>query len=224
MSNAQMINKMERIDSFSKTTKRIVKFSHSWTIENFGFFLPEKFIESPLFGAEGDPETRWCLKLYPKGDTDEVKDHISLYLVLVSTQRSEVSVGAVVHLRGADGVSCEKAFVEAKKLTANGSWGWRKFILRDTKDKKYLSDDNLTIQCEVSYAMETENIANQDPQSQAQCDGTKVLNKIYQTRMLSDVVPSLDGKDFRANKVVLAARSPFLKCLSSWTTRKARRQ
>ena len=31
--------------------------------------------------------------------------------------------------------------------------------------------------------------------------------------MLSDVVLSLDGKDFRAHKVVLAARSPFLKCL-----------
>ena len=54
---------------------------------------------------------------------------------------------------------------------------------------------------------------DQDPRSQAQCDSAKVSREIYQSRMHSDVVLSLDGKDFRAHKLVLAARSPFLKCL-----------
>ena len=127
---------MERTDSSSKTTKKIVKFSHSWTIEHFGFFLPEKRIESPPFGAESDPRTRWYLRLYPKGRTDEVEDYISLFLVLLSSQMSEVSAGGVLHLRGAGGQSCEMTYPEVHKFTPNRPWGWGEFMLRDTKEKR----------------------------------------------------------------------------------------
>lgn len=202
---------MAGTDSSSKTTKRIVKFSHTWTIENFSFFLHEDLIESPAFGSESHPGTRWCLRLHPKGRTDYAKDYISLYLVLLSSQKSEVYVKAGFSLQGADGQrSPTDTFGEGTKLTPRHSWGWDKFIPRDTECKKYLSDDKLTIRCEVSHAMETENIVNQDPRSQAQCDSAKVSREIYQSRMHSDVVLSLDGKDSRAHKLVLTARSPFL--------------
>ena len=169
----QTTNRMERSDSSSKTTAKIVKFSHSWTIENYGFFLHKELIESPPFGAESHPGTRWCLRLYPKGRSDESKDYISLRLVLLTTELSEVCAGAVVQLQGANGQSCENAFKEVRNFTRQNAWGWDKFIPRDTKDKKYLSGDKLTIRCEVSYAMETENIVNQDPQSQTQDDSAK---------------------------------------------------
>ena len=65
---------MEGIDSFSKTTEKIVNFSHSWTIENLSFFLHEELIKSPAFGAESDPGTRWCLELYPRGENDGRRD------------------------------------------------------------------------------------------------------------------------------------------------------
>ena len=119
----------------------------------------------------------------------------------------------MVSSRGEDGQTCEKVSEEVKKFTPNGSWGWRQFIVRDTNDKEYLSDDELTMRCDISYAMERENIVNQDPRSHARCDSASVLNEIYQTRMHSDLVLSLDGKEFRAHKAVLAARSPFLNFL-----------
>ena len=167
MSNPQTIKEMERTDSSSKTTKKIVKFSHSWTIEHFCFFLHEDFIESPAFSAEGDPGTRWCLRLYPKGKTVGSKHYISLFLDLLSSQMSEVPAGAVLHLQGSDGQSRERALGEVRIFMPNTSedpygWGWEQFMVRDTKERKYLSDDKLTIRCEISYAMETENIVNLD--------------------------------------------------------------
>ena len=204
---------MERTDSSSKTTRKIVKLSHSWTIKNYSF-LSEKFIDSRRFGSKGDPGTRWYLRLYPKGSREEMKDYISLYLVLQSSQISKVYVKAVFSLRGADEHTCKftKLLLNTKELPKN-SWGLHKFILQDTANKKYLSNNKLTIRCEISYAMQTENIVNQHPRSQAQCDSAKVSREIYQSRIHSDVVLSLDGKDSRAHKVTLAARSPFLKCL-----------
>ena len=154
---------MAGTDSSSKTTKRIVKFSHTWTIENFSFFLHEDLIESPALGSESHPGTRWCLRLHPKGRTDYAKDYISLYLVLLSSQKSEVYVKAGFSLQGANGQrSPTTTFGEVEKFIPRDSWGWAKFILQDTKCENFLSDDKLTIRCGISHAMETENIVNED--------------------------------------------------------------
>lgn len=73
-SDAHPNGDMLRADGFSTTTRQIIKFSHIWTIKNFGSFLHDKVIESLVFGSDRDLGTRWFLSLYPKGNKEEIED------------------------------------------------------------------------------------------------------------------------------------------------------
>ena len=217
MSNSPVKAQMKATDSVCKTSERMINFSHTWVIKNFTFFLDEKFIHSPPFAAENDPGTKWYLEIYPRGDGEENKDYISLHLCLESSEAESIQVKFSLALMN----GCARLFKELKvqgvrKFTSGKGWGWSKFILRDSLLKNEEADlpgDKLVVRCKISYALETENIPSRKSHVETRCDVTGVLSELYENRALSDVVFSLDGKDFRAHRSILAARSPILKAL-----------
>ena len=68
-----------------------MKFSYMWTISNFSFTREDlgEVLKSSTFSAKDD-KMKWCLRVNPKGLDEDSKDYLSLYLLLVSCNKSEV--------------------------------------------------------------------------------------------------------------------------------------
>jgi speckle-type POZ protein len=63
-----------------------------WTIDNFSFCreeIGESLRSSPFSSGQGD-SLKWCLRVNPKGLDEESRDYLSLYLLLMSGDKSEV--------------------------------------------------------------------------------------------------------------------------------------
>ena len=69
----------------------MVKFSYMWTISNFSYTREDlgEVLKSSTFSAKDD-KMKWCLRVNPKGLDEDSKDYLSLYLLLVSCNKSEV--------------------------------------------------------------------------------------------------------------------------------------
>jgi hypothetical protein len=63
-----------------------------WTINNFSFCREEmgEVLKSSTFSAGANDKLKWCLQVYQKNLDEENKDYISMYLHLVSHNKSEV--------------------------------------------------------------------------------------------------------------------------------------
>ena len=71
---------------------KVVKFSYMWTISNFSFCREDlgEVLKSSTFSSSPSDKMKWCLRVNPKGLDDDSKDYLSLYLLLVSCNKSEV--------------------------------------------------------------------------------------------------------------------------------------
>ena len=81
-------------ENWCYTQVKVVKFNYMWTISNFSFCREElgEVIKSSTFSAGQNDKLKWCLRVNPKGLDEESKDYLSLYLLLVSCNKSEVSI------------------------------------------------------------------------------------------------------------------------------------
>ena len=79
-------------ENWCYTQVKVVKFSYMWTISNFSFCREEmgEVLKSSTFSAGQNDKLKWCLRVNPKGLDEESKDYLSLYLLLVSCNKSEV--------------------------------------------------------------------------------------------------------------------------------------
>ena len=79
-------------ESWCYTQVKVIKFSYMWTINNFSFCREEmgEVLKSSTFSAGTNDKLKWCLRVNPKGLDEESKDYLSLYLLLVSCNKTEV--------------------------------------------------------------------------------------------------------------------------------------
>lgn len=79
-------------ENWCYTQVKVVKFSYMWTINNFSFCREEmgEVLKSSTFSSGANDKLKWCLRVNPKGLDEESKDYLSLYLLLVSCNKSEV--------------------------------------------------------------------------------------------------------------------------------------
>jgi speckle-type POZ protein len=105
-------------ESWCYTQVKVIKFSYMWTINNFSFCREEmgEVLKSSTFSAGANDKLKWfviiftidmlnvsftnfsflfflikrCLRVNPKGLDEESKDYLSLYLLLVSCNKTEV--------------------------------------------------------------------------------------------------------------------------------------
>jgi hypothetical protein len=79
-------------DNWCFTQVKILKFRYVWTISNFSFCHEEMCdtLKSSTFSNGINDKLKWCLRCNPKGLDEESEDYLSLYLVLVSSNKYEV--------------------------------------------------------------------------------------------------------------------------------------
>lgn len=101
----------------------------------------------------------------PKGLDDESKDYLSLYLLLVSCNKSEVRAKfkfSILNAKREETKAMESQ--RAYRFVQGKDWGFKKFIRRDfllDEGNGLLPDDKLTLFCEVSVVADSVNISGQ---------------------------------------------------------------
>lgn len=94
-----------------------------------------------------------CLRVNPKGLDEESKDYLSLYLLLVSCNKSEVRAKfkfSILNAKREETKAMESQ--RAYRFVQGKDWGFKKFIRRDfllDEANGLLPEDKLTIFCEV---------------------------------------------------------------------------
>ncbi|CAG5131835.1 unnamed protein product [Candidula unifasciata] len=204
-------------DNWCYTQVKVIKFSYIWTVNNFSFCREEmgEVLKSSTFSAGANDKLKWCLRVNPKGLDEESKDYLSLYLLLVSCNKSEVRAKfkfSILNAKREETKAMESQ--RAYRFVQGKDWGFKKFIRRDflmDEANGLLPDDKLTIFCEVSVVGDTVNVSGQ-----SNCTPVKVpeshlsddLGQLFDRSSFSDVTLCVGGREFLAHKAVLAARSP----------------
>ncbi|KAF8763518.1 protein roadkill-like [Argiope bruennichi] len=204
-------------ESWCYTQVKVIKFSFMWTINNFSYSREEmgEVLKSSTFSAGSNDKLKWCLRVNPKGLDEESKDYLSLYLLLVSCNKTEVRAKfkfSILNARKEETKAMESQ--RAYRFVQGKDWGFKKFIRRDfllDEANGLLPDDKLTLYCEVSVVADSINISGQNSAIQfkvPECHLSDDFGNLFEGQKFSDVVLSVNGREFAAHKAILAARSP----------------
>ncbi|XP_073840704.1 BTB/POZ and MATH domain-containing protein rdx isoform X1 [Musca autumnalis] len=203
-------------ENWCYTQVKVVKFSYMWTINNFSFCREEmgEVLKSSTFSAGANDKLKWCLRVNPKGLDEESKDYLSLYLLLVSCNKSEVRAKfkfSILNAKREETKAMESQ--RAYRFVQGKDWGFKKFIRRDfllDEANGLLPEDKLTIFCEVSVVADSVNISGQSNIVQfkvPECKLSEDLGNLFDNEKFSDVTLAVGGREFQAHKAILAARS-----------------
>jgi len=206
-------------ENWCYTQVKVVKFNYMWTISNFSFCREEmgEVLKSSTFSAGASDKLKWCLRVNPKGLDEESKDYLSLYLLLVSCNKSEVRAKfkfSILNAKREETKAMESQ--RAYKFMQGKDWGFKKFIRRDfllDEANGLLPDDKLTLFCEVSVVADSVNISGQMHSAQFKvpdCRLSDDLGQLFECSQFADVTLTCSAREFRCHKAILVARSPVL--------------
>lgn len=78
-------------DFWCVTQMNLLKFNYVWTINNFSCFHEDQGeLKSSTFGSDSKDKLRFCLRINPKGLDDESREYLSLYLLLVQSNKTDI--------------------------------------------------------------------------------------------------------------------------------------
>ncbi|XP_065205305.1 speckle-type POZ protein B-like isoform X16 [Planococcus citri] len=203
-----------------------------WTIEDFDFHEAKgKALDSPAFSSVTNNRVKWSLQLKPNGSTDE-KNYIGLYVRLKEDGSSETNkkifvkiTFSVLNSNGHEEFKINCSIKDFSDFDTNKlGWGKPNCLKKDTKFRnKLLSNNALTIRCVVKFSdMEDDvsishrNICNIEV---PECDVSENIASLFENPQLTDVVLSVNGKDYPAHKIILAARSPVFQAMFKYKTK-----
>ncbi|KAH9363392.1 hypothetical protein HPB48_019476 [Haemaphysalis longicornis] len=181
--------------SWCSTQAKVVKISYTWTITDFSTWQEDMgdALRSSTFSAGADDALKWCLTVHPRGVDEDSEAYVSFYLVLLSCERDQARV------------RFKFSIINAKEA---------EFIRRDfllDKANELLPDDKLTLNCELSVFGDPVHISRRShtvpfkvPRGRLSQD----IGSLLESHKFADVVLHVNGKEFRAQKAILAARSP----------------
>ncbi|CAN6293551.1 unnamed protein product [Urochloa humidicola] len=92
---------------------------------------------------------RWCIRYHPNGNSAEVKDYISLFLVLDESVAKVVK--AQYQFRFHDTVGEQPVILgSVYSFESNMGWGNSRFIKSEELERsKHLKDDCFVVQCDI---------------------------------------------------------------------------
>jgi len=209
-------------ENWCYTQVKVVKFSYMWTISNFSFCREEmgEVLKSSTFSAGQNDKLKWCLRVNPKGLDEESKDYLSLYLLLVSCNKSEVRAKfkfSILNAKREETKAMESQ--RAYRFVQGKDWGFKKFIRRDfllDEANGLLPEDKLTLFCEVSVVADSVNISGQSNSVQFKVPDCRIsddLGGLFENSQFADVVLFCGGREFQCHKAILAARSQVFQAM-----------
>ncbi|XP_051012896.1 speckle-type POZ protein-like [Acomys russatus] len=208
-------------ESWGATRISVQNFSYTWTISNFSFCLGGMWgaMESPPFSSGARDSPKWCLRLYPDGIDEESRDYLSVYLQS-RCPKSPVWANFRMYIINAKGDrSQDVRSTGIFKFLPGQHSGFKKFILRDfllSQTHWLLPDDRLTLFCKVSVLGDSYTISGQNTASSIKvprCTLTADLGELWETSCFTDCSLLVGGREFRAHKAILAARSPVFSAM-----------
>lgn len=189
------------------------KVNYLWVIHDYDYCKRrfEKGVPypSPMFSAATNTGCKWYLKFYPNGDSNK-NSNCALYLNLDSSSKYKIVFGKfkVSILKENDTTMeacCKVSLVRKYELgAASGSegWGFSNFIINESE---LLSDGRLMIYCEITFSV---GLAFLSKNNFTEFRLSEDLREVYKNGEFTDVVLSVNGKEYRAHKLILTARSP----------------
>lgn len=212
-------------ENWCLTQIKVIKFSYMWTISNFSFCREEmgEVLKSSTFSAGSNDKLKWLLRINPKGLDEESKDYLSLYLLL-SKCEAKGEVRAKFKFSILNAKREEVKIMESQRayrFIAGKDWGFKKFVKRDLlldENSGLLPDDKLTIYCEVNVVTENKEYSGQVSPFQSRVPSCRLaddLEDIFKNQEFSDVTIYASGREFKAHKAILAARSPMFRGMFS---------
>ncbi|XP_065205299.1 speckle-type POZ protein B-like isoform X10 [Planococcus citri] len=215
-----------------KTEIHYDEASYIWTITDFDFHEAKgERISSPDFTSIKNDQIKWNLLLYPNGYS-RAAGYISLFLCLSEHSTSEKSEKIYVKMTYSvlttAGEEYKKIFLakEFHHFPPNNACGTSQFIKKDAtfKNNMLLLKNVLRIRCELKFS-DMKDIAENSHQRAGscirvpECDLSEHFVSMFEKQELTDVVLSVNGKDFSAHKVVLAAHSPVFHAMFKHNTK-----
>merc|ERR1719357_138903 len=204
----------------------ISRYDHVWSLVNFERKMGMengKNLRSGNFriNYKGEP-TVWYLLLYPNGNVEENKNHVSLYLSKVNVTSEPVEVEVIFWTINQQGVKENRQkFRHVYKSPTD--WGFSKYLGHTSIILP--GDKTLTIQCRLSLYGDAVLRSGTDKSILA-----KLLKKnecrhsdracfdmctFLESGEFSDCIVACGDKEFNCHKIVLAGKSPVFRAMFS---------
>ncbi|XP_036337466.1 protein roadkill-like [Rhagoletis pomonella] len=190
---------------------KVESFSYMWTINNFSFFYEEidEALTSPEISTGASDKLKWYFQLHRKCAT-----YFSIYLVFSSLgNKSEVRTKFKCSILNAKGEEIKSMALPCRRFREGEKWGIEQILWRDElldESNGLLPEDKLTIFCKVSFVSDIVNICGKSNALQfkiPECRLSDDLGALFHNEKFSDVTLTVAGREFRAHKAILAARS-----------------
>ncbi|KAF7012090.1 hypothetical protein CFC21_026324 [Triticum aestivum] len=175
------------------------------------------FIRSATFAVGGYD---WCVCYYPDGFSAEYKDYVSVCVELQS-KKSVVRALYDLKLTGLSSLifsrpSSFPAFDSCKNEHFRGAYTFMRRGVLEASPRKYLQDDCLVIQCDVTVLLKkipaVATTTAKTPHIEVPpSDLSNNLARLLEGKKGADLVINVSGETFYAHKIVLAMRSPVFK-------------
>ncbi|XP_065203939.1 speckle-type POZ protein B-like [Planococcus citri] len=201
-----------------------------WTIEDFDFHEAKgKTLISPPFSSVKNNQVKWHLELYPNGKTN-AKDLVGLYIFLnklCSFENSKtIFAKATFIIFNSENKEEAKWSLDSIKefphpdIKQNG-WGFGDFKKDENFRNKLLLNNTLTIRCEVKFSdMNNITLHQRDIDIEMpECNLSENIASLFENQTLTDVILSVNGKEYPAHKTILAARSPVFCAMFTHSTK-----
>jgi speckle-type POZ protein len=231
---------IETAEDYCVTDANWKEIQYTWTINNFAKCQDElgHYMSSPDFPSYPRPIERdmaFHLKVHLKGENDDSRDHLAVYLVCKGIDEVLASFELSIMVDSSSKMNTR----DSKKVCQfsedhHPAWGFKKFIKLDelqNKNEDFLRGDCLTLHCEVKYVIcknlkpihQNRGEVTFKPESRVE-EGMERLDidQLWRDRrMISDVSIICQGKEIPANKVLLAARSEVFRAMFSHSMKEA---
>ncbi|KAK1364906.1 BTB/POZ and MATH domain-containing protein 3 [Heracleum sosnowskyi] len=210
-------------NSSSKSINETVNGSHNFTVRGYSLAKgmgPGKYICSDIFTVGGYD---WAVYFYPDGkNVEDSSVYVSVFIALASVG-TDVRALFELTLLDQSGKGKHKVHSHFDRALEGGPytlkyrgsmWGYKRFFRRATLETSdYLRDDCLAMHCTVGVVrnrVEGPKLYNIPiPPS----DIGQGLKHLFDSELGCDIVFQVGDENFRAHKLILAARSPVFRAM-----------
>lgn len=189
-------------DFYGETKVKSKSTTYTWTLKDFDSLVKiESHIDTKSFTLNDDSNVECFLSA-------TFSEHMSVYLTFTSqvppTHNYEISIHAINEDMG----SSFHEIAYARNVTKGHKVNFEKFLLVDNEEaNNFLVDGHLFLLCEISRIDSVFTFRNNVIESD-EIDIAEDFSAILRNDVLTDVTLSVAGKEYRAHKCILAARSP----------------
>uniref|UniRef100_A0A0N5AB14 BTB domain-containing protein n=1 Tax=Syphacia muris TaxID=451379 RepID=A0A0N5AB14_9BILA len=195
----------------SQTEIKVEHVKHSWTVKNFSHCYQE-YLENFVHLHRGEDTLTWSIKIYPKGNGENNKDFVFLCLNrVVNNTASSCTKNGKIGFKSRFILRTHEMKEIEMRIHPNPSHSdYVSYIKRDVLFPQILPNDSIIVNVEIDVAVETVTTTVDD--LAAANAGDLALREDYMKMLrdgvLTDFVIRVQGREIKAHRAILAARSP----------------